>query len=142
MYMYVHKYISEIAKTDSHYFTEMYTGGPRNSQTFYLQIRLFTLGKVVPNNTFLVKNGLFIRKFSIRGPKWRNVSTENFEGNLYILCIFLDNQILIIDKVQNHWSLHILLKIKIENCNVFNRKNSVELLFIQGRKDMTEIWSS
>jgi len=72
------------------------TGGPRNSQTFYLRIRLFTLGKVVQNNNFLVKNGLFICEFSIHGPKWRNVSTTNFEENLYkernryyhIMCIF------------------------------------------------------
>ncbi len=53
------------------------TGGPRNSRTFYLQIRLFTLSKVVQNNNFLVKNGLFIREFRIHGPKWRNVSTAN-----------------------------------------------------------------
>ena len=29
-----------------------------------------------------VKNGLFISEFRIRGPKWRNVSTANNEGNL------------------------------------------------------------
>jgi len=45
------------------------TGGPRNLRTFYLRVRLFTLGKVVQNNNFQVKNGLFIREFRIRGPK-------------------------------------------------------------------------
>jgi len=35
------------------------TGGPRNSRTFYLRIRLFTLGNVIQNNKFLVKNGTF-----------------------------------------------------------------------------------
>jgi len=59
------------------------TGGPRNSWTFYLRICLFTLWKVVQNNNFLVKNGLFICEFRIRSPKWRIVSTANFEGNLY-----------------------------------------------------------
>jgi hypothetical protein len=45
------------------------TGGPRNSRTYYLQICLFTLGKVVQNNNFRVKNGLFILEFRTRGPK-------------------------------------------------------------------------
>ena len=58
------------------------TGGLRFLRIFYLQICLFTLVKLVQNDNFLVKNGLFICKFSIRGPKWRNVSTANYEGNL------------------------------------------------------------
>ncbi len=39
---------------------------------------------MVKNNNFPVKNGLFICEFKIRGPKWRNVSTANNEGNLYL----------------------------------------------------------
>ena len=38
----------------------VYTGGPRNLRTFYLRIRLFTLVKLVQNDNFLVRNGLFI----------------------------------------------------------------------------------
>ena len=40
--------------------------------------------KMVKNGNFLVKNGLFISEFKIRGPKWRDVSTANNEGNLYL----------------------------------------------------------
>jgi len=36
------------------------TGGPRYSRTFYLRTRLFTFTKLVKNDNFLVKNGLFI----------------------------------------------------------------------------------
>jgi len=53
---------------------------------------------LVKNDNFLVKNGLFICEFRIRGPKWRNVSTVNNEGNLYNQCktkSSLDDQILI-----------------------------------------------
>ena len=61
------------------------TGGPHYLRTFYLQIRSFTFAKLVKNAYFLVKNGLFICEFSIRGPKWRDASTANNEGNLYCL---------------------------------------------------------
>ena len=59
------------------------TGGLCYLRTFYLQIRLFTLAKLVLNDDFLVKNGLFICEFKIRGPKYQDVSTANYEGNLY-----------------------------------------------------------
>jgi hypothetical protein len=36
---------------------------------FYLRIRLFTLEKMVQNDKFPVKYGLFICEFKIRGPK-------------------------------------------------------------------------
>ena len=39
-------------------FQKSHTGGPRYSRTFYLRIRLFTLGKLVQNDHSLVKNGL------------------------------------------------------------------------------------
>jgi len=39
------------------------------------------------HDNFLVKNGLFICKFRIRGPKWWNISTANNEGNLYVQLI-------------------------------------------------------
>ena len=48
---------------------QQHTGGPRYSRTFYLRIRLFTFAKLVKNANFLVKNGLFICEFRIRGPK-------------------------------------------------------------------------
>ena len=38
--------------------------------------------KIGQNGNFLVKNGLFICKFK-NGPKWRDVSIANNEGNLY-----------------------------------------------------------
>ncbi len=38
----------------------------RYSRTFYLQIRLLTLAKMVQNDNFPVKNGLFICEFKIR----------------------------------------------------------------------------
>ncbi len=44
---------------------------------------LIRIGKKVQNVKYSVKDGLAIRKFKIRGPKWRNVSTANNEGNLY-----------------------------------------------------------
>ena len=50
-------------------------------QTFYLRVHLPTFAKLVKNAYFLVK--IFICKFSICGPKWRNLSTANNEGNLY-----------------------------------------------------------
>jgi len=50
---------------------------------YYLRIRLITLTKLVKNDIFLVKNGLFIFEFRIRSPKWRNVSSANNERNLY-----------------------------------------------------------
>jgi hypothetical protein len=43
------------------------------------------IGKKGQNYYFLVKNGLFICEIEIRGRKWRNVSTANFEWNLYLL---------------------------------------------------------
>ncbi len=55
--------------------------GLRYSRTFYLRIRLFTLAKSGQNDYFLVKNGLFICEFKIRGSKWRKVSTANNDGN-------------------------------------------------------------
>ncbi len=70
-------------------FQKYSTGGPRYSRSFYLRIRLFTLDKMVQNDNFLVKNGLFICEFKIRGLKWRNVSTANNEGNLYCFSLFL-----------------------------------------------------
>jgi hypothetical protein len=62
-----------------------YTDVPHYFRTFYLQICLFTLTKMAQNDNFPVKNDLFICEFNIRGPKWRNVSTANNEGNLYSL---------------------------------------------------------
>jgi len=59
-------------------FVDANTGSPRYSRT-----RLFTFTKLVKNDNFLVKNGLFICEFRIRGPNWWNVSTANNEGNLY-----------------------------------------------------------
>ena len=44
---------------------------------------LIHISKLVKNDNFLAKNGLFICEFRIRGPKWRNVSIVNNEGNLY-----------------------------------------------------------
>ncbi len=38
---------------------------------------------MVQNDNFPVENGLFICEFKISGPKWRNVSTANNDGNLY-----------------------------------------------------------
>ncbi len=40
---------------------------------------------LVQNDNFLVKYGLLIGKFRIRGPKWRNISTANNEGNLAVV---------------------------------------------------------
>ena len=48
---------------------------------------LIHISKLVKNGNFLVKNGLFICKFKICGPKWRDVSTTNNEGNLYYTTI-------------------------------------------------------
>ncbi len=49
----------------------------------YLSMKLNTGGlKLVRNENFTVKNGLFICKFKIRGPKWRYLSTAN---NLVVL---------------------------------------------------------
>ena len=41
------------------------------------------LSKLVKNDNFLDKNGLFICKFRIRGPIWCFVYTANNKGNLY-----------------------------------------------------------
>jgi len=51
------------------YLLFAYTGGPRYSQTFYLRIRLFSLTKLVKDDNYLGKNGLFICEFRIRGQK-------------------------------------------------------------------------
>jgi hypothetical protein len=59
-----------------------YTGGPRYPPSFYLPIRLFTFKTLVKKSKFLVKMCLFICKFSIRGPKKRDVSTANNEVHL------------------------------------------------------------
>ncbi len=57
---------------------------------------------------FSVKNSLFICEFKIRGPKWRNVSTANYEGNLYFNYITRNNKIL---STLGMWSINrILLK--------------------------------
>ncbi len=47
----------------------MSTASPRYSRTIYLRIRFFTFKKMVQNDKFPVKNGLFICDFKIRGPK-------------------------------------------------------------------------
>ncbi len=47
------------------------TGGPRNSRTFYLQIRLFTLGKVAQNNNFLVKMDFFYSRIQFSRSKMK-----------------------------------------------------------------------
>jgi hypothetical protein len=52
------------------------TGGHLYSRTFYLRIRLFRLAKSGQNEHFICE-------FKIGGPKWRNISTANKEGNLY-----------------------------------------------------------
>ncbi len=70
------------------YFYGTSTGNLHYSRTFYLRFCLFTLEKMVQNDNFPVKNGLFICKFKIRGPKWRNVSTTNNKGNLYYRTIY------------------------------------------------------
>ena len=54
---------------------------------------LIHISILVKNDNFLVKNGLFICEFKIRGPKWRNVSTANYEGNLYWKSAFLTRKI-------------------------------------------------
>ncbi len=54
-------------------------------QELYLRTRLFTSAKMVQNNKFLVKKGLFICEFKIRWPKWQNLSITNNEGNLSII---------------------------------------------------------
>ncbi len=41
------------------------------------------IGKNNKNDTFPVKNGLFICEFKMCGSKWRNVYKANNEGNLY-----------------------------------------------------------
>jgi hypothetical protein len=64
-------------------YSGLNTGIPRYLRTFYMRIRLFTLSKMIQNHTFPVKNGLFICKFKIIGPKWRNVFTTNNEGSLH-----------------------------------------------------------
>ncbi len=76
--------IKNIYPLQSKNCTLLYTGGPRYSRTFYLRIRSFTLTKIAKKDNFQVKNGLFICEFKIHGPKWRNVSTSNNEGNLYV----------------------------------------------------------
>ncbi len=48
----------------NYYYSTLYqkkhnTGGPRYSRTFYLQICLLLSTKMVQNNNFPVKNGLF-----------------------------------------------------------------------------------
>ena len=53
---------------------------------------------MVKNDNFLVKYGLFICELRIRGPKWRNVSTANNEGNLYLDIELVD---------QNKWIMYI-----------------------------------
>ncbi len=60
------------------------TGGPRYSRTFYLRIRLFTFEKWPRMTLFLSKMDFLSSnsRFTV-GPKWRNVSTANNEGNLY-----------------------------------------------------------
>ncbi len=65
------------------------TGGPRLFVDFLSANSLIHIGKTVQNDSFPVKNGLFIFKFKIRGPKWRNVSTANNEVNLYYESFFL-----------------------------------------------------
>ena len=65
---------------------------------FICEIRFSTFENWSKNDNFLVKNGLFICKFKIRGPKWQNASTANNKGNLYtnsffrmqtiVLCLF------------------------------------------------------
>ena len=63
------------------------TGNPFYSRTFYVPICLFTLPELVKNSCFPVLSGLFICKFSNRGPKWRNLSSTNNKGNMYIWCV-------------------------------------------------------
>ena len=42
---------------------------------------LIHIEKLLKNADFLVRNGLFICKFSIRGPRWRNLYTANNEAS-------------------------------------------------------------
>ena len=71
------------------------------SRTLYLQIHLFTLANLIKNANCLVKNGLFICKFNIRGPNWWNVSTANNEVNLYPVhaCILVELSLVVVSKV-------------------------------------------
>ncbi len=52
---------------------------------FYLHIRLFTLVKLVKKAKFLVKMCLFFCEFSIRGPKYQDVSTPKNKAHLYCI---------------------------------------------------------
>ena len=57
------------------------TGGRRNWRTFYILICSFTVFKLVYNANFLDKTVQII--FSIRGSKWRYVSTTNNKRTPY-----------------------------------------------------------
>ncbi len=61
------------------------TGEPRYPRSFYLRIHLFTFEILLKMAKFPVKMCLFVCEFSIRGPKWQDVSTANNEAQLYII---------------------------------------------------------
>ncbi len=68
------------------------TGGrPSLFADFLSANSLIHIGKMVQKDNFLVKNGLFICEFKIRGLKWRNISTANNEGNLYFWAYSTDH---------------------------------------------------
>jgi len=59
---------------------------------------LIHIDKIGQNDNFLVKNELFICEFRIRGPKWRNVSTANNEGKLYLASlVWLRDTLYVVD---------------------------------------------
>ena len=79
-------------RTDDHFSPVCPFGFNRNHSSMWYSLfadflsanSLIHISKLVKYDKFLVKNGLCICKFRIRGPKWRNVSTANNERNMYI----------------------------------------------------------
>ncbi len=67
------------------------TGRPRFPSTLYLRIRSLPCVKLVKKAKLLVKRCLFICKFSIRGPKYQDISTVNDEAHMYyaIFCLVM-----------------------------------------------------
>ena len=88
-------------------------GRPHFLRTFYRQIRLFTLGKLVKKCLFSSQMWTFYLWISICGPKRRNISTANNERNLHYN--LLKQWILAI--LCNTWSLFLMFsKAKLLLC--------------------------